>query len=119
MKTINIKKAAFITLITIGLFNFSFIADASGINKTNTVILEETDEPEMIIEPWMSNINDFKQVTSIDNDQNNTTWFLTEEEESPIPIQGWMTDLSYNKYFQIQGKSFDSHLTNIIKYKLR
>ncbi len=119
MKTINIKKASFVFLIAFGLFNYSVIAKASGNNKINTVILEETNEPEMRIEPWMSNIDGFKQTCPNSYDQNKTFLLLKEEEETPIPIRGWMTDLSYQKYIPMQGKNFNSHFLNSAKYKLR
>ena len=80
---------------------------------------EETEEPEMVIEPWMTNIDGFKQINQACNEQPTTIWFLIEEEEAPIPVQGWMTDLSYHKYDQIQGKGFNSDLINTTTYKLR
>ena len=106
MKTINIKKSAFIFLITAGLFSFSFTTKANCDNPLIT-LTAEIEEQELTIEPWMTSNECFEQLKSKLNNEFYEC-VLFEENEDELPIEGWMTDISFTIPNEIITKSFDT-----------
>jgi len=112
MKTINSKKLVFTFLVTIGLFSFSSITKADTHTISTSVTVEETDEPDIAIEPWMTSNECFVQLISkLNNEKYDCS--LYEENEEPIPIEGWMLDITYMKFEQRESKTFNT--SNLIE----
>ena len=107
MKTINFSKLTFILLVTAGLFSFSFTSEATGNFKTGQVMIEETEEPELAIEPWMTSPECFEQLISKLNNESYDC-VLFEESEEPLPIEGWMTDLAFPEKIQSKYNAVNS-----------
>lgn len=116
MKTINIKNSALIFLITVGLFSFSFNTKANCDNPVVT-LTAEVDEPELTIEPWMTSNECFEQLKAKLNNEFYEC-VLFEENEDELPIEGWMTDVTFAKPSPIEGKSFNTFNSINITNKL-
>jgi len=107
MKTINNKTLAFIFLVIVGLFSLNLTSEATGNYKVNQVIIEETEEPELTIEPWMTSPECFEQLISKLNNESYDC-VLFEEDEEPLEIEGWMTDLSFPEKINIKAGTVSS-----------
>ncbi len=96
MKTIDNKKTA-VAIFIFSLFFSFFISPTVLAEENNTSITEEVVEQELMVEPWMTNIDEFNKMTNELGKQNQT--YISEEiDENPIPVEPWMTNIDdFNK----------------------